>query len=773
MKVFLHTYCLTILLLLGISQYSLLYSQNKKGIETHLSVSKMKARAAHASKMGDPYTALFYYEEIVKKDPSDLEMRYDLAELYQLTRNYPMAEKYFDYVYGTDEEGYPIALYHKAIMQKMQGKYPEAKTSLKEFKKIAKSISDKGIKMLLDRDIAGCDSGIMYTAFPENIKLENAGKSINNPHAEFSPVYTSADNIVFGSLRMDSIQYYDIREEYKEIQPKRKVYLASLENGAWTEKGLMEELDWASNDIGDITYSKNTDRYYFSKCQKSEDAKPRCKLYYTDKTKKHYLLNHPVNQEGFTSTQPAIMYDSATKTETLFYVSDRAGSKGGLDIWYASYNPAKKKWNNPANFSVVNTPGMEFSPFVDSNGQNIYFSSNGHGSAGGLDVYKIKKEGKKYSRPENLGFPINSPQDDFDYSQNEKGDKGFVVSNRPGGTPYFHETCCDDIFMFEKLPELPFNKTIDLVVKSEDSCQAPVLLTEKVDKRKSVKLSDNTRLENCRIKYNLYKNSSYKFSAVLPGYTSDTLQLSYQDILNSDSLKGIINLKKILPKSAALAANLNKGTNIQENLGTVAKDNANLTAGTSITTRTTLENLNDSDLNGKRSATNEKIVEAKEKSEVSNTDKPKSWSTNKNKLAPKSEKKIKYVKPATEEVPTLEAPFTLKDFQYEYGSAEMTVTSKNILDSLLVPFLKQNSTRKLVVASHTDNIGSHHFNIQLSMQRAQLVKSYLVERGIEAQRITYKGYGETRPIAPNQNPDGSDDPIGRGLNRRTEFNVVK
>ena len=59
------------------------------------------------------------------------------------------------------------------------------------------------------------------------------------------------------------------------------------------------------------------------------------------------------------------------------------------------------------------------------------------------------------------------------------------------------------------------------------------------------------------------------------------------------------------------------------------------------------------------------------------------------------------------------------------------------------------------------------------MQRAQLVKAYLIEKGIEDRRITYKGYGETRPIAPNQNPDGSDDPIGRGLNRRTEFNVVK
>ena len=59
------------------------------------------------------------------------------------------------------------------------------------------------------------------------------------------------------------------------------------------------------------------------------------------------------------------------------------------------------------------------------------------------------------------------------------------------------------------------------------------------------------------------------------------------------------------------------------------------------------------------------------------------------------------------------------------------------------------------------------------MQRAQLVKAYLIEKGIEEHRITYKGYGETRPIAPNQNPDESDDPIGRGLNRRTEFNVVK
>ena len=126
-----------------------------------------------------------------------------------------------------------------------------------------------------------------------------------------------------------------------------------------------------------------------------------------------------------------------------------------------------------------------------------------------------------------------------------------------------------------------------------------------------------------------------------------------------------------------------------------------------------------------------------------------------------------------ESAPTIEKPFTINDIQYETGEIELSDEAKAAIDSLLIPFLTKNSTKRILISSHTDHVGSHHFNMQLSKDRVAKVAKYLISKNISASRLITKGYGETRPIAPNENPDGSDDPIGRGLNRRTEFEILK
>jgi len=90
----------------------------------------------------------------------------------------------------------------------------------------------------------------------------------------------------------------------------------------------------------------------------------------------------------------------------------------------------------------------------------------------------------------------------------------------------------------------------------------------------------------------------------------------------------------------------------------------------------------------------------------------------------------------------------------------------------LYVLLKRNPTLKIQISGHTDNHGSHEYNIQLSQSRAQSVVDWLINRGTEKERLTAVGYGETQPITPNENPDGSDNPEGRQLNRRTEFEII-
>ena len=83
-----------------------------------------------------------------------------------------------------------------------------------------------------------------------------------------------------------------------------------------------------------------------------------------------------------------------------------------------------------------------------------------------------------------------------------------------------------------------------------------------------------------------------------------------------------------------------------------------------------------------------------------------------------------------------------------------------------------NESIIIEIGSHTDSRGTDLYNETLSQNRAQSVVDYLVSKGIDKKRIKAKGYGEKEPIAPNQNPDGTDNPEGRQMNRRTEFRVV-
>ena len=117
--------------------------------------------------------------------------------------------------------------------------------------------------------------------------------------------------------------------------------------------------------------------------------------------------------------------------------------------------------------------------------------------------------------------------------------------------------------------------------------------------------------------------------------------------------------------------------------------------------------------------------------------------------------------------------FVLKDIQYESNQTELNADARKVLDDVLIPFLKLHPADKIIISSHTDDLGSNKYNMDLSQKRANSVMAYLISKGIAANRIQAKGYGETKPITSNENPDGSANEIGRSINRRTEFLISK
>lgn len=650
-----------------------------------ISIAKMKDRAEFAYTTGDVYTALFYYEKVVEQNPEDLAARYRLAEMYEASRNYSKAEEAYDYVVQKGFIRFPFSLYHKGIMQKMSGKYEDAKETLTKFRKEAGNVGDSDFKRMLSKDIYGCDSGMVFTEFPDNVKIINAGESVNDPHTEFSPFFVDSTTILFGSLREQNLNFYDA-EKTKQV-PKRQIYTAELVNGAWEEKGTFETLNDPAMDMGNVAYSPNTGKYYFTKCAPNEKGVVQCKIYYTQKVsgkfKKAEALPEPVNLDGYTNTQPCVVFDTSRNLEYLYFVSDRPDGKGGLDIWYTYHNSRKDTWTVPRNASIMNSEKTDCTPFYHDATQTFYFSSDGRISTGGLDVYKTwkDKDGRSIT-PVNLSFPINSPQDDLDFHLNEDGTKGFLVSNRPGGTPFFHETCCDDIFAFEIFPPEPFEAKLNMTLVTEDtSCSGKIIKVDIYDlktkelKRRALRLKDA-----CDFYLSLNENTKYTFKIDQPGFESDSINILTRDMSANDTIVKTLQLKrKVLEKD-------------------------------------------------------EEVVIA--------------------------------------EVPVEGEAFVLKDIQYDTDEYELNEEAKAVLDSLLIPFLKEHPKEKIVISSHTDNQGTKSYNEALSQKRANYVAKYLNDQGIPLGMIEAKGFGESQPIAPNENSDGTDNPIGRSKNRRTEFLLV-
>lgn len=119
-----------------------------------------------------------------------------------------------------------------------------------------------------------------------------------------------------------------------------------------------------------------------------------------------------------------------------------------------------------------------------------------------------------------------------------------------------------------------------------------------------------------------------------------------------------------------------------------------------------------------------------------------------------------------------EQPIVVKNIYYEYDKSTLLDSSKTVLDTTMLKILADNPNIVVEIGSHTDSKGSDQYNEKLSQERAQSVVDYLLAKGINKKRLIAKGYGEKQPIAPNENPDGTDNPEGRQMNRRTEFKVI-
>jgi outer membrane protein OmpA-like peptidoglycan-associated protein len=117
-------------------------------------------------------------------------------------------------------------------------------------------------------------------------------------------------------------------------------------------------------------------------------------------------------------------------------------------------------------------------------------------------------------------------------------------------------------------------------------------------------------------------------------------------------------------------------------------------------------------------------------------------------------------------------PIHIPNVHYLYDRSELEEGSKIPLDTTVLKLMIDNPEIIVEIMAHTDSKGTDAYNLKLSQKRAESVVKYLLSKGIAPRRLKAKGYGETMPVAPNSNPDGTDNPLGRAKNRRTDFKII-
>lgn len=358
------------------------------------------------------------YDKAFHQKNSKKELKYKAAEAYLTAGNYSKAAEAFKAV--STEKDFPLAGFQYAKCLKSQGLYKTAKSAFKEYSDQYHHLIP-GIKKQIENEIKGCNLALtqpVTDALPAATRLDAA---VNSPANEYTPIPFDSGILYFTSTKSGNGQLYRSR----------------LEKGSWSQ-AITPKLPKTNGQITQGSFSPDGTRFYFTICQNDRHTKDyysTCDIYVVTRNGNQWsapaALRQYIKMDGTTAMNPHIVQEG--DIETLYFASDRPDGFGGMDLWYATRNINSDVYDFtfPVNLGKdINTPGDEVSPFYDQHSGQLYFSSNGHPSFGGMDIFHSFGKNESWAIPKNTGSDVNSTADDFGYTIESKSGEVFFVSNR-------------------------------------------------------------------------------------------------------------------------------------------------------------------------------------------------------------------------------------------------------------------------------------------------------------------------------------------------------
>ena len=396
-----------------------------------------------ATKFYDNYNNLSCIEEAKKaiaEDPQFIEAYFLIASTFSDMKESEDAIDYYQKAIAIDEDYYPGAYYLLAGLQLSVGKYAEAGDNFRKF------LQFKGESPLKRK---GAEKGLEVVNFalyqiehPVPFDMKNMGENINSANDEYLPAITADEQTLIITVRRPK----DAQTISQATKLEEDFYISNQNNGVWTKaEPIGPPLNTHGNE-GAQCISPDGQYIYFTACNR-DDGLGSCDIYFSKKTGNGWTtpvnLGSPVNTSAWES-QPSISADG----KNLYFASSRENGKGGMDIWKCIMNE-NGSFGNPINLGdSINTRYNEMSPFIHPDNQTLYFSSDGMLGMGGKDIYFSRKNKDGiWTKPVNIGYPINTYADEINLLVNAKGNLAYFSSDKPGGYGKY------DLYSFELYKE--------------------------------------------------------------------------------------------------------------------------------------------------------------------------------------------------------------------------------------------------------------------------------------------------------------------------------
>jgi outer membrane protein OmpA-like peptidoglycan-associated protein len=650
--------------------------------------------------------ALHKYLAAEKVLASDAKLQFRIGVAYLSSYKKFEALTYLQKAYDLNKSISPEIDYYLGHAYQEGLQFQKALKHFKDFKK-----KNKRLSAIADERIEQCTFGLAQLKMPSKISIKALEWPINSVYSDFSPLVDSSEStLVFTSARDTS--HKDIHNNNQLFE---SVMITEKISGQWTEpKPFGDEINTKGHDGATYLSPEGTTLVVYY-----GDTRDLYQSKFTKGYKNQFMNGAWTKVEPMPTPINSVSWESSgcysPDGQFFFFSSDRSEGYGELDIYMCKLG-SDGKWGKPVNLGPeVNTPANEDAPFMHQDG-TLYFGSEGHKGMGNYDIYKTRFKNNKWVKPENMGYPINTPEYDNYFNLSHDKHHGYFTSVRKegiGNTDIFMATFPEEIKVDSV--SLAIRSRADSILRSDSL----IALNKKSNLPDSLLAKNAGKIDSLMEKNFVDPSIKAEFSVATEfrGKVIDEVDgkpLHAQITLVDNKVNKLLTRAYTNPKNGVFIIIIPHGGNY----GVSSSCDGYLFTSMNFDVPAFAE-----------SQTIETAI-IMSRAEVGSKS-------------------------------------TLKNIFFDTGQSELKKESTGELDRL-VDLLLRNPRLRVQINGHTDSNGDNATNKALSLKRAQAVVDYLIKKGIDKSRVKAVGFGEERPIVSND-----DEQEGREINRRTEIEVVE